>query len=666
MSGAASVTIVIPTYNAEKYLPETLQSVYDQTLPQSRITIIVVDDGSTDGSPALLQRHAAERDNLVMIAQPHSGSASGPRNAGIERATGDFLFFLDADDLLTPRALERMVDVADEHDADVVLCRMEPLNGRRGVPQSMFKQSHMDADVVDQQLFFALGPTKLFRRTHLLEHELRFPTSLSVGEDKPMVAAALLTSRRTCIVAEEPYYLVRERDEPSEHMSRGPETIEQALHKAELLANVIERYTDPGDRRDRMLRRAFGGSFQGAFRRKLVARSETEREALVERARSSLGHLWTEGVRAGIPAEGRVVLDLAFAGRIAELVELEGWRAETPAAGVRATDGRWTLPLPDSVVAALPPGADVVEPPTVHYRLTSMVEGADGGLLLRGYAGVTATTQPPDAVLIELLHRTGGQVVEVVAAAGTALTNGTARLFEAEIVPSQLSRGVWDAHLVLTVAGSRSARRRLGSQRAASVPAAGLLVGDDSIAYFTSTYSNLSIDRGFTVRPRPPTVTIVGADRDASGRVQLYLDTRGVVAAALRIEVESRRSLGRGVPRQQAPVPVGPHLVRVGLPEPAHRSTALSIAAVTASGDRSAVVPPSGLRIPHHPAGGSADVIEGAIVVGPGASARARSPIAWAGSGRRFAARAARAALRRLPAPVAAAARRMRARVNNH
>jgi glycosyltransferase involved in cell wall biosynthesis len=91
------VSVLIPCYNAEKYVGETLESVFRQTWPE--IEVIVVDDGSTDGSAAVVRSFA--RPNLRMVRQTNRGSTAA-RNVCCARATGDFVQFLDADDLIEP------------------------------------------------------------------------------------------------------------------------------------------------------------------------------------------------------------------------------------------------------------------------------------------------------------------------------------------------------------------------------------------------------------------------------------------------------------------------------------------------------------------------------------------------------------------------------------
>jgi glycosyltransferase involved in cell wall biosynthesis len=103
------VTVVIAAYNTEAFIRETLQSVLDDNL--ENIEVIVVDDGSTDGTPAILESFSDRR--LTVVRQNNSG-VSAARNAGLALARAPYVFFLDADDLLIPDALFRMVAVLDE------------------------------------------------------------------------------------------------------------------------------------------------------------------------------------------------------------------------------------------------------------------------------------------------------------------------------------------------------------------------------------------------------------------------------------------------------------------------------------------------------------------------------------------------------------------------
>ena len=96
------VSVVIPIYNAEKYLKECLDSVAGQSLRE--IEIICVNDGSSDGSAVILQEYAKSDERVRIFEQKNQG-ASSARNHGIRNACGEYLYFMDSDDILRKDAL---------------------------------------------------------------------------------------------------------------------------------------------------------------------------------------------------------------------------------------------------------------------------------------------------------------------------------------------------------------------------------------------------------------------------------------------------------------------------------------------------------------------------------------------------------------------------------
>ena len=120
------VSVIIPCHNAEPYLAQTIGSVLEQSRPPDEI--IVVDDGSTDGSRAI----AASFGDRVRVVQERNGNAPATRNRGAALATGDALMFLDADDVLGPTALEALVEELERQGGGIAACpwyRLELTDG---------------------------------------------------------------------------------------------------------------------------------------------------------------------------------------------------------------------------------------------------------------------------------------------------------------------------------------------------------------------------------------------------------------------------------------------------------------------------------------------------------------------------------------------------------
>lgn len=120
------VSIVIPCYNQEKYLRETVESALASTY--SPIEILLVNDGSTDQSLALAHELAQKHPLIQVLDQPNSGVAKS-RNMGIRQAKGKYILPLDGDDLISPRYIEQAVEVLENnHEVKVVYCQAEKFN----------------------------------------------------------------------------------------------------------------------------------------------------------------------------------------------------------------------------------------------------------------------------------------------------------------------------------------------------------------------------------------------------------------------------------------------------------------------------------------------------------------------------------------------------------
>lgn len=116
------VTVVVPVYNAEKYLRECIESIADQTLEE--IEMIFVDDGSTDKSLDILKEYEKKDSRISVITQEHA-NAGVARNRGLSVATGEYLSFLDADDFFEPNMLEKAYDKAKNEKAEIIVYRSD-------------------------------------------------------------------------------------------------------------------------------------------------------------------------------------------------------------------------------------------------------------------------------------------------------------------------------------------------------------------------------------------------------------------------------------------------------------------------------------------------------------------------------------------------------------
>lgn len=114
-----TVSIIIPVYNCGEYLPRCVDSLVRQTYRS--LEIILVDDGSTDGTPEICDR-LAESDSRLAVVHKANGGVSSARNAGIEAAGGAFITFADADDYVEPEHIECLMKLMRQRDCDVAVC----------------------------------------------------------------------------------------------------------------------------------------------------------------------------------------------------------------------------------------------------------------------------------------------------------------------------------------------------------------------------------------------------------------------------------------------------------------------------------------------------------------------------------------------------------------
>lgn len=186
------ISIIIPVYNASECLDRCLLSVMDQT--DASFEAILVDDGSTDDSPAICDRYASE-DERFRVIHKENGGVSSARNAGLDAATGSYIMFLDADDVLSHDALE----ILSTKDCDLAVggfrkvvcgktdyCRIPKYDKVYIGPDQIC--SFLDDNIGKKDCYMLNSSCfKLYRRSLLEENALRFDEQLKYGEDKLFV-----------------------------------------------------------------------------------------------------------------------------------------------------------------------------------------------------------------------------------------------------------------------------------------------------------------------------------------------------------------------------------------------------------------------------------------------------------------------------------------------
>lgn len=316
-----TVSVIIAAYNAMPYLTRCLESVVEQTIGQSALEVIVVNDGSTDGTPDELERFAGLHPNLIRVFhQENSGGPSAPRNVGLGHARGEYVFFLDADDWLGTETLERMVAMSRENGTDIVLGKMVGVNGR-GLPASMFKSTQPKTDVFHSRVYWALNPLKLFRRELIEKNNLRFPTGLPIGEDQPFTALAYLAAKGgISVIADYDCLFCTLRDDGGNTTSRTKGS-EPRLRFLPTMIDLLLENVPPGRDRDHLAHRHLTIEVQNLLAH--ISREPAEEaDKTLARLADTIEPLWHEGVNDHLSSMARLRLYLVRHKMLDESMEL--------------------------------------------------------------------------------------------------------------------------------------------------------------------------------------------------------------------------------------------------------------------------------------------------------------------------------------------------------
>lgn len=180
------VSVIIAAYNAEKYLAETLDSVTHQTLEDYEI--IVVNDGSVDTTKEILENYQKRYTNLRVINKENGGPSSA-RNIGLDIAVGEYIYFLDADDILAPEALKALYSTIVEREADLVIAKYDVFDRYKTIPvkniNGLVQRECIEKYNTMILWTFALW-NKLFKKSLIDQYNLRFPP-ISYSEDGAFV-----------------------------------------------------------------------------------------------------------------------------------------------------------------------------------------------------------------------------------------------------------------------------------------------------------------------------------------------------------------------------------------------------------------------------------------------------------------------------------------------
>ena len=201
---APLVSVIIPVYNAERFLAAAVESVIAQTYKEWEL--ILIDDGSLDRSNEICDQYAAQYAHIKVIHQSNQG-VSAARNAGLEVAQGEFIAFVDADDVIAPGYLQILFSRQKETDADLVGLwfkyvdvHLKSISEYGGIQDGSYMAEHLHHFIRANSFFFGVVWGKLLRKSLIDEYNLRFCNTMNYGEDTLFICCyASICNKVVCI-----------------------------------------------------------------------------------------------------------------------------------------------------------------------------------------------------------------------------------------------------------------------------------------------------------------------------------------------------------------------------------------------------------------------------------------------------------------------------------
>ena len=209
-----NLSIIIPVYNVEKYIRTCLESVYKQGINDEYFEVIIINDGTKDGSIQIIEDLISQHNNIIVYNQENQGISS-TRNKGIELARGKYIFMLDSDDLLVEHSLSIIMDKALSSEYDLIVADYKEMNDeeiykyvfQNPRPAKYFEKTK------EQLLLEDLNPRKcylwriLYRRDFLIKEEISFIPGI-IFEDIPFVHLCFLKAKK-CLKTDLLVYIYR-------------------------------------------------------------------------------------------------------------------------------------------------------------------------------------------------------------------------------------------------------------------------------------------------------------------------------------------------------------------------------------------------------------------------------------------------------------------------
>lgn len=289
------VSVIIPVYNAEKYLRKTMEYITRQTLKE--IEIICVDDGSTDASRGILEEWG-RRDTRICVLTQQNLFAGVARNKGLEQAKGKYVIFWDADDIFEPDALEQLYKKSENQQADICICAARQYDEQHNI--YLETGAYLNKKILPKKSVFNKGDlpnhifslatnvpwNKLYRRNFLMLHKLQYQDIRQANDTYFTMMALFLAERITWVDK----VLISYRTNNTQSLSgKTSDTVFCALESYQYTLKQMEKYPEFEQVRISFVNRAISGLFHSLDIQTNFSSYKALYEQLIKNGFSSLG-----------------------------------------------------------------------------------------------------------------------------------------------------------------------------------------------------------------------------------------------------------------------------------------------------------------------------------------------------------------------------------------
>ena len=317
------LSVVVPIYNVAPYLDECLSSIAAQY--HRELEVIMVDDGSTDDSGVIAASYAARDPRFRLITKANAGLGAA-RNTGTEHATGEYLMFVDSDDVLPPYAAEVLISSVEETGSDFASGNVLRLTSRglhqSGLHRTAFATTDLRTHVSRQSSLMddRTAWNKVFRRSFWNAHRLAFPEGV-LYEDTPVIVPAHVLAKSVDVL-DVPVYYWREREGADKSITQRRDEVRGFVDR---LAGVRQVSTFLATHNQRKIKRIYDESALTGdlmiFMRELPRVDDAYRQTFLDGCNDFLATV-DQKVFDGLPATHRVLWQLVRERMLTELLDI--------------------------------------------------------------------------------------------------------------------------------------------------------------------------------------------------------------------------------------------------------------------------------------------------------------------------------------------------------